>query len=147
MNRTGVVLSKPGAGLEDSLYEVVNGQIVLPNEISNVRCEPDALYEVVDGQIMELKPMSAFEVDIASDLLFYLRQFAKKYKLGRAVEEMLFLLDRAKDLQRRPDVAVVTYKRWARDQKVPRTTAWDVLPELSVEVLSASSTPDELSVK
>jgi Uma2 family endonuclease len=109
--------------------------------------EPDFLYEVVNGQITELPPMGAFEVNINSDLLSYLRQFAKKYKLGRAVAELLFLLDRDKNLQRRPDIAVVTYRRWPRNQKVPQTNAWDVVPDLAVEVVSPSNTANEIMAK
>jgi len=114
---------------------------------ATVNREPEFLYEVVNGQVTELPPMGAFEVDIRSDLLSYLRQFAKKHKLGRAVAELLFLLDRAKNLQRRPDIAVVTYKRWAREQKVPKTNAWDVVPELAVEVVSPSNTANEIMAK
>jgi Uma2 family endonuclease len=147
MNSTGIIPQQEPAALEDSLYEVVNGQIVIPNETPPDRCNTDPLYEVINGQVMELPPMGAFEVDVASDLVFYLRQFAKKYKLGRAVAEMLFLLDRGKDLQRRPDVAVVTYQRWPRNRKVPRTNAWDVVPELAVEVVSASNTANEIMAK
>jgi Uma2 family endonuclease len=79
--------------------------------------------------------------------LFYLRQFAKKHNLGRAVAEMLFLLDKDKNLQRRPDVAVVTYQRWPRERKVPRTNAWDVVPELAVEIVSATNTAEEILTK
>jgi Uma2 family endonuclease len=147
MNLTGVIPPQPAVALEDSLYEVVNGQIVIPNETPLDRCDTDSLYEVVNGQVIEQPPMGAFEVDVASDLVFYLRQFAKKYKLGRAVAEMLFLLDREKDLQRRPDVAVVTYQRWPRNRKVPRTNAWDVVPELAIEVVSVSNTADEVMAK
>lgn len=107
----------------------------------------DVLYEVVNGQRLELPPMGAFETDIASILLFYLWQFAKKHGLGKAVGEMLFLLDRIKDLQRRPDVAFVSYKRWPKGRRVPRTNAWEVVPNLAVEVVSASNTADEILTK
>jgi|SRR6516164_7083552 len=107
----------------------------------------DALYEVVNGKRLELPPMGAFETDIASDLLVYLRQFAKKQGLGKAVAEMLFLLDGLKDLQRRPDVAFVSYKRWPKGKRVPRTNAWEVVPSLAVEVVSTSNTAEEILAK
>jgi hypothetical protein len=50
----------------------------------------DLLYEVVDGQVVELAPMGAYEIRIASVLLMYLETFARQHQLGRAVQEMLF---------------------------------------------------------
>lgn len=147
MNTTQISSAEQAAIANDSLYEVVNGQLVIPDQTPTDAREPDSLYEVVNGEIVEPPPMGAYEVDIASELLFYLRQFAKKHKLGRAVAEMLFLLDQEKNLQRRPDVAVVTYERWPRDRKVPRTNAWDVVPELAVEVVSATNTAEEILAK
>ena len=45
--------------------------------------------------------------------------------------------------QRRPDVAFVSYNRWPRQRRVPRTEAWEVVPNLVVEVVSPtdSETP------
>jgi Uma2 family endonuclease len=105
--------------------------------------DSDALYEVVNGRRVELPPMGAFETDLASDLGAYLRQFTRR-RLGRAVNEMLFLLDREPDLQRRPDVAFVSYDRWPRHRRVPTTAAWEVVPELAVEVVSPTNTASEV---
>ena len=38
----------------------------------------DLLYEVVDGQVVELAPMGAYEIRIASVLLMYLETFARQ---------------------------------------------------------------------
>jgi Uma2 family endonuclease len=108
--------------------------------------DADALYEVVNGRRVELPPMGAFETDVASELGAYLRQFARS-RFGRAVNEMLFLLDTQADLQRRPDVALVSYQRWPRHRRVPSTNAWAVVPELAVEVISPSNTASEVLVK
>jgi Uma2 family endonuclease len=62
---------------------------------------------------------------------------------GRAVSEMLFDLGAGLS-QRRPDVAYVSYDRWARHRRVPRTQAWAVVPELTVEVISPSNTFEEI---
>jgi Uma2 family endonuclease len=40
--------------------------------------------------------------------------------------------------KRRPDVAFVSYERWPRQRRVPRAEAWDVVPNLAVEVVSPS---------
>src|SRR5215470_10786518 len=103
----------------------------------------DLRYEVVDGQVVELAPMGAYEIWIASVLLMYLQTFARQHQLGRAVQEMLFDLT-AVQRQRRPDVAFVSYDRWPRQRRVPRTQAWAVVPELAVEVISPSNTFEEV---
>ncbi len=105
----------------------------------------EILYEVVNGQRVEL-PMSAWETDIASELHVYLGNFARENKLGRAVVEMLFLLA-VVGSKRRPDVAYVSYQRWPRQRRVPRKEAWEVVPELAIEVVSASNTAEEVLTK
>jgi Uma2 family endonuclease len=107
----------------------------------------DSLYEVVDGQIVELPSMGAYQNSIASELVYFLLAFIKPKKLGRAVGETLFVLDRAADLKRRPDVAYVSYERWPRTSKVPQTEAWDVVPEVAIEVVSPSNSAEEILEK
>src|SRR4030095_12961806 len=52
--------------------------------------DEDILYEVVDGHMVELAPMGAYEVWLATALTESLRSFARQHHLGRAVQEMLF---------------------------------------------------------
>ena len=96
----------------------------------------DILYEVVDNLIRELPPMGAREVDLASTLIRILSNFAWSHQLGRVESEMLFLLDAAKNLQRRPDLALVSFERWPRDRRIPAEPAWEVVPNLAIEVIS-----------
>jgi Uma2 family endonuclease len=102
----------------------------------------DLLYEVVDGQVVELAPMGAYEIRIASVLTMYLETFARQHQLGRAVQEMLFDLITV-HRKRRPDVAFVSYDRWPRQRRVPRTEAWEVVPNLVVEVVSPTDRMDD----
>jgi Uma2 family endonuclease len=95
----------------------------------------DLLYEVVDGQVVELAPMGAYEIRIASVLLMYLETFARQHRLGRAVQEMLFDLITVQQ-KRRPDVAFVSYDRSPRQRRVPHTEPWEGVPNLVVEVVS-----------
>ena len=106
----------------------------------------DLLYEVVDGQAVELAPMGAYEIRIASVLLMYLETFARQHQLGRAVQEMLFDLTTVQR-KRRPDVAFVSYDRWPRQRRVPRTEAWEVVPNLVVEVVSPTDRVDDVMDK
>jgi Uma2 family endonuclease len=106
--------------------------------------EPDTLYEVVNGERVEFPPMGAFENWVASVLARYMGIHANSHRLGRVVVEMLFRIDRATDLQRRPDMAFVSYERWPRNQRVPSSAAWDVVPDLAVEVVSPTNTAKEI---
>jgi Putative restriction endonuclease len=71
--------------------------------------DEDVLYEVVDDQVVELAPMGAYEVWIATVLVARLAAFATQYQLGRAVQEMLFDLAMPTARKRRPDVAFVSF--------------------------------------
>ncbi len=106
--------------------------------------DDERFYEVVDGTIVELAPMGANEGWLASELLGYLMSFARQHRLGRAVQEVLFNLSPAVQRKRRPDVAFVSYARWPRQRGVPHAEAWDVVPNLAVEVVSPSNTWDEI---
>jgi Uma2 family endonuclease len=104
----------------------------------------DGLYEIVNGQRVELPPMSAYEVQIASFLVVNLGVFANEHQLGRVVGEMLFALRAEQGLQRRPDVAFVSYQKWPRGRAVPRTNAWEVVPDLAIEVVSPTNFAEEV---
>ena len=60
---------------------------------------------------------------------------------------MLFILDAQRDLRRRPDVAFVSAARWPRQQELPETGDWDVVPELAVEVLSPNDAVKDVLAK
>ena len=119
--------------------------VVLPPQPSSMPIvNGESLYEVVNGQVVETPPMGAFESTFASDLVVYLGQFALSQKLGRVVSEVLFLLNPEARLKRRPDIAFVSYERWDRKRRVPRSEAWDVIPDLAIEVVSESNSAEEV---
>jgi Uma2 family endonuclease len=118
---------------------VNQGVVLIPDE--------DVLYEVVDDQGVELAPMGAYEVWIASVLVARLATFATQHQLGRAVQEMLFDLTVATGRKRRPDVAFVSFDRWPLHRRIPRTEAWEVVPNLAVEVVSRMDGFDHLMDK
>jgi Uma2 family endonuclease len=80
--------------------------------------------------------MGAYPTRVASVLNQYLGPFARAEGLGRVDVEMLYRLDDVGDLERRPDVAFVSYQRWPLQRAVPEDAAWDVVPDLAVEVVS-----------
>jgi Uma2 family endonuclease len=106
------------------------------------------LYEVVEGRVVEPPEMGVFEVAIANTLAEAIKAFFDKTgRLGRVYVEMLFRIDAGSNLQRRPDVAFISFERWPRDRPVPRTAAWDVVPDLAVEVVSPNDTMAEVNIK
>jgi Uma2 family endonuclease len=107
----------------------------------------ESLYEVVGGRIVEKPAMGAYQTSVAINLLYLLLNHVRANKLGRALSEMLYLLDRAADLKRRPDVSFVSYTRWERTMPVPGTEAWDVVPDLAVEIVSPTNSAEGMLTK
>jgi Uma2 family endonuclease len=103
-------------------------------------------YEVIDGIRVEREPMGAFETVLASWLCYLLNSFAAGKKLGLAVNETLFVLKAPRNLQRRPDVAFVSYIRWPAPI-VAREAAWNVVPDLAVEIVSPTNLAEEIDGK
>jgi Uma2 family endonuclease len=105
----------------------------------------DVRFEVVDDQIRELPPMGAEEALLASTLFRLLSPVAWNAGVGQVVSEVLFLLTPQKNLQRRPDLAMVSFKRWPRDRRRPKTVSWEVVPNLVVEVVSPTNYANEVA--
>jgi Uma2 family endonuclease len=104
-------------------------------------------YEVVGGQMLEKPVMGVLESLLASLLLRWIANHAHENQLGRVVTETLFLLDPALGLKRRPDLAFVSTQRWPLRRRVPRTEAWEVVPDLAVEIVSLSNTAEQVAEK
>ena len=115
--------------------------------VSTVFVAPgDMLYEVVGGEIQE-KIVGLQESVIASRLHGFLFMFLSQHRLGRALAETLFLIDKSKDLQRRPDVAFVSAARWPMNRPAPDTAACEVVPDIAIEVVSPTNTAVEVQAK
>lgn len=107
----------------------------------------DALYEIVYGQRLELPSMSAFATIIASRLHLRLGLYVEDHALGTSATELLFILDKARDLRRRPDVAFVSTERWPAEREFPLSGDWEVVPDLVVEVVSPNDLASDLLAK
>ena len=88
-----------------SVQQTTNYGTVLPPD-------DDILYEVVDGKLVELGPMGAHEILLATVLVVHLANFVRQHQLGRVVQELLFDFTAMAQRKRRPDVAFVSYERW-----------------------------------
>ncbi len=108
--------------------------------------ESPGLYEVVDGEVRE-KVMGVQESLTAARLVRILTSFVAAHGLGEVVFEMMFLLDADRKLQRRPDVAFLSSERWTPGRRGPSLAAWDLLPDLAIEVVSPSDTVNEMMTR
>jgi len=115
---------------------------LVPEELDN-----DDHYEIIDGVKVEMPPMSADSQDLAAKLVYHLSAYGRERNTGRACVEMLFKLPLPIDRNRKPDVAFVPFSRWPRHQPLPSTNAWNVLPDLCVEVVSPTDRADEIMDK
>jgi Uma2 family endonuclease len=116
------------------------------DEIVAALSHPDALWEIEYGRVVE-KTVSAFAIWIANKLTSMLDAEARRLNLGQAITEMVFILDRVRNLRRRPDSAFVSSKRWALDRTLPFRDDWAVVPNIAVEVVSPSNRADRLAKK
>ncbi len=108
--------------------------------------EPDGLYEVIDGRIVE-KTMGVYECWLASVMFRLIDRFVVANPLGRVVQEMIFDLRPQVDRERRPDVAFVSFGRWAQDRPIPRARSWAVIPDLAIEIVSPTNAADDIAEK
>jgi len=102
-------------------------------------------FEIVNGQIRELEPTGVYECGIATVLSALLLHFVNASKLGKVATDTLFNL--LPGIQRRPDVAFVFRDRWPIGRRYPKTSAWDIVPDLAVEVVSPTSRLDQIVEK
>jgi Uma2 family endonuclease len=109
--------------------------------------DSESLYEVVKGRRVEKPPAGTFQALVASILSQKLGRHARTNGLGRVVSQMLFEIDQTGATKRSPDVAFVSYERWARNRKVNTEYRWDVIPDLAIEVVGLSHLAAEVNKK
>ena len=108
---------------------------------------PDEDYEVVDGRIVQEPPLGVYEIRMANRLARSINLFDPSERFGEVVIEALFILSESPMLRRRPDVAFVSRERWPADRPMDREAAWDVIPDLAVEISSPTDLIDDLMDK
>lgn len=91
--------------------------------------------------------MGAYAALIANRLGAAIREATWPSGLGVVVVEILFILDEARNLGRRPDVAFVSSERWPLDREMPIEGDFVVVPDLVVEVLSPNDISREVAEK
>jgi Uma2 family endonuclease len=109
--------------------------------------DDEPFYEVVNGKRVGLLPMSVYARVIAGELARMLGNHGATHSLGRAFAEILFRLplERDRNRNRQPDAAFISYARWPKDRPLPRAgDAWDVVPDVAIEVVSPTDRVEEL---
>ncbi len=112
--------------------------------------EPDFLYEMIDGRIVEIERMSVYSTLVATRLSFALQSHVEPSGLGTVIVEGLFKIPTPRDRRRkrRPDLAFVSAQRWPLDRQISITVnAWEVVPDLAVEVISPTNGYEEILEK
>jgi Uma2 family endonuclease len=104
-------------------------------------------YEIVDGQYLELPPMSAKASLLAVEIEFHLNMYGRSHERGIAAPEVLIKLPLNRTRNRRPDAIFVSYARWGKNRPIPDSNAWEVLPEICVEVVSPTDLAEEIDEK
>lgn len=105
------------------------------------------LYEVIDGVVTEQPLMGSLQEFMANFLHLKIGYFALEHKLGHGLTEVLFDLTEQIGRKRRPDVAFVSNQRWPLNKPVPETDGFKCVPNLAVEIVSASNSWDEIRGK
>lgn len=108
--------------------------VVVPPPADPYAADGERLFEVVRGVRVE-KTTSVYEQVLASLLFTPLDNHCRASQLGRAVFETMFAIPGSGN-DRKPDVAFVSFQRWAQNRPIPRVNAWPVAPDLAVEVIS-----------
>lgn len=94
----------------------------------------DSLDEVVRGAYVARQPW-VYECAVAGEIAFALARCAEPRGIGNVLVHALFDVPNS-DNDRKPDVAFVSFARWAADKPTPRVNPWPVAPDLAVEVIS-----------
>jgi Uma2 family endonuclease len=124
------------------LESEVEAQAELPEPMET----DEALYELVNGQRVEMPPMSIRAAMVASRLVSKLNGFVREGAVAEVFPEMLFRIPLPQDAsrERRPDIAVVSYQNWPLESpQDPDANAWEVIPDLAVEVVSPSEKAED----
>jgi Uma2 family endonuclease len=113
-------------------------------DVIDVHQNERRLCELVDGTLVE-KPMGYRESMIAGALIAFLRAFVIPRNLGIVTGES-GMMKLFAGLVRIPDVAFASWDRLPGG-KVPSDPVPSLAPDLTVEILSASNTPREMTRK
>ncbi len=130
-----------------STAALTGGELETRRESLQLPMETDeALYEWINGQRVAMPPMSIRAMTVVSRLTGLLDAFAKQNHLGEVFSEMLIRLPLPddEDRNRRPDIFFVSSSKLATAvPEDPDANAWDVVPDLAIEVTSPTDRAED----
>jgi Uma2 family endonuclease len=106
----------------------------------------EALYELINGLRAEMPPMSIRAATMVGRVFARLNAFATSNHLGEPFVELLIQVPVPEDegRNRRPDVCfVLAANPTAASPEDPEANAWDVVPDLAVEVTSPTDRAED----
>ena len=106
----------------------------------------DILYEMVDGKLVE-KNVSAYAAWIALLLSRRLADFCEQNRVGTVTTELVYILNAARKLRRRPDVAFVSPEKWPVGQPPPPAGDWELIPDIAIEITSPNDSVSKVTGK
>jgi len=114
------------------------------DDVSEIEAREDRLYELENGILVE-KAMGWYESMIGVLISSAITSFLESHDLGKVfgADGTLKLLPGTIKI---PDVSFISWQRWPK-QRLPRRPIPALVPDLAVEVLSETNTPEEMDDK
>src|SRR6185437_515417 len=107
-------------------------------------------YDVINGAIVENPPISIYASEVANRLntLIVIHTANKNLGISRMDMQFRYSLPEDSARAREPDLAFISYERWAKDRPLPfHGNPIDVVRDLVVEVASPNNEAEELLAK
>ncbi len=92
-------------------------------------------------------PIDQLADRVASTLFSSLESFTKSHGLGRVAGPMQFDWGKIENQALSPDLAFVSFGRWAPYRHVPWSLTWHVVPDLVVEIVREPEQTEEYNTK
>lgn len=94
------------------------------------------------------RPEASVQADrIASNLFHALESYATAHSLGRVARDGQFDWGEVENPNLRPDIAFISYNRWAAYRNVPTPLTWHVVPDLVVEFVTGDERTEEFGTR
>jgi Uma2 family endonuclease len=109
--------------------------LLTAEEFARLVDPPGVRSELVRGRVVHMPPAKTDHGEVASEIGFHLRAFARMHGLGRVTGEGGYLLFRDPDTVRAPDTAFISSARLP-EGRLRQAQYVDGAPDLAVEVVS-----------
>lgn len=104
--------------------------------------EGEGKRELVRGEVVEWMPVGGVHGEVASEVFFRLKGWAKQGNHGYVATEAGYIVRRNPDGLRAADVSFVRWERIPESGILEKF--WELAPDLAVEVVSSNKTAEEV---